>query len=159
MKPTMFNRQQTLLMTTNEVKTLYHFTSKWAASKIVTQGLKANWVSNLPKKLVGQMEGVWLTDNPQLPPMYSSYAEYRFEIALSTSDVRLVHWRSLLRERISRKQLANIDLETPDWKSFYFYFGNIEATNIRTADQYTSLARMRECRKAHFDKLAKRGIE
>ena len=49
MKPTIVDRQQTLLMTTNEVKTLYHFTSKRAAKKIVTQGLKANWVLEVPK--------------------------------------------------------------------------------------------------------------
>lgn len=78
MKPTMFDRQQTLLMTTTEVKTLYHFTSKRAASKIATQGLKANWVLEVPKELFEEMRGVFLTDNPQLPPIYSSSAEYRF---------------------------------------------------------------------------------
>src|SRR5882672_4611513 len=115
--------QQTLLATTNATRTLYHFTSKRAASKIVAQGLRANWVLDMPKELIGAMRGVWLTDNPQLPPKFSASAEYRLEIAIPRTDVRLVHWRSMLQERISRNQLAGIDLEAPEWKSFYFYSG------------------------------------
>jgi hypothetical protein len=158
MANTTSNHQQTLLATTNG-RTLYHFTSKRAASKIVKQGLKANWVLDMPKELIGTMRGVWLTDNPQLPPKFSASAEYRIEIAIPGADVRLVHWRSMLQERISRNKLVGIDLEAPEWKSFYFYSGNIDATSIRGSERYSTLSTMRECRKAHFERLATLGIE
>jgi hypothetical protein len=152
-------RQLTLLASTNATRTFYHFTSSKAATKIVNQGLKANWVTDMPKEHIGPMRGVWLTDNPRLPPMFSRSAEYRIEVAIPHTDMRLFHWRSMLLERLSPKQLAGLDLETPDWKSFYFYSGNVDAVSIRGCERYATLSAMKACRKAHFERLKRLGIE
>ena len=153
------NHQQTLLATNHVAKTLYHFTSKRAAKAILTQGLRENWVLDMPKEVFGMMRGVWLTDDSQLPPKFSTSAECRIEVAIPCDDVRLVQWRSILQERIAPSILARIYLETPELSTFYFYFGNVDVASIRCSERYSTLQAMRECRRAHFERLDELGIE
>jgi hypothetical protein len=139
---------------TTQTVTLYHFTSKRAARRILAQGLRANWVLDMPAELVGNMRGVWLTDDPQLPPKYSKSAESRLEVLISAADVRLIRWLPILQERMGLNKVAALDVECPELKSFYFYFGAIAARSILGFASYSTLSEMRECRKAHFDRFA-----
>jgi hypothetical protein len=158
MKEAERTRQSWRSIAKDQARTLYHFTSKQAVPKIFAEGLKTNPVLDMPQELVGKMKGVWLTVNPEMPPLFSYSAEYRFKIAISHTDVRLVHWRSTIRERLTRKHLANVDAETGrEWQSFYFYFGNIGATKIRGAERYTTLARIKEYRAEYEARCAELG--
>jgi hypothetical protein len=90
-----------VLMTALQGRTLYHFTSNGAAKKIAAKGLKSNWVLDMPREALGMMRGVWLTDDPQLPPKYSRSAERRIELVIPRTDPKLLHLRSLLVNRRS----------------------------------------------------------
>lgn len=143
----------------HESRTLYHFTSNRAAKKIARQGLKSIWVTDMPKELAGEMRGVWLTDDPQLPPKYSRSAEQRIELIVSRNDSRLIHWRSTVQDRVNPRTVAALDLRCPEWTSFYFYLGDINPASILRTARYSSWQEMRNSRDAHFERLAEIGLE
>jgi hypothetical protein len=155
MRKTVSAQQPSRSMAKNEARILYHFTSRQALPKIFSIGLKAQPVLDWPEDLVGKIKSVWLTVNPEMPPLFSSYAEYRIEVAISHTDVRLVHMRSWMRERLTRKELASIEADSGrEWQSFYLYLGNIAAARIRGAQHYLELARIKEYRAEYWSKCA-----
>lgn len=138
---------------------LYHFTSKRAAKKIALQGLKLNWVTDMPHDVIRPMRAVWLSDSPTMSPIYSKSAEVRLSVSIARNDVKLVHWRSMLKGRLCRSSLANLDLEVPEWRSFYLYFAAIKVSHIGEVKPYSSVSTVKACREAHFERLALLGIE
>lgn len=133
----------------------FHFTSKRAVPKILSVGLKAQPISDWPEQVVGAIKGVWLTLNPEMSPLFSTYAEHRLEVVLPYSDKRLVHMRSWMRGRLTRKQLTAMDDDTNgEWQSFYLYLGDIRASRISGAEHYLDLAEIEACRSEYLAKFA-----
>jgi hypothetical protein len=145
-------------MAKNDARTLYHFTSRQALPKIFAVGLKAKPFSDWPEEVIGRMKGVWLTTNAQMPPIFSSYADFRIKLAIPRSDKRLVHWRTWTRERLTSSHVAGLDADQGgEWRSFYLYLGNIVASRIQTADEYLDLASIEAYRSDHVSRSAQRG--
>jgi hypothetical protein len=125
---------------------LYHFTSLYnlenvGPENIMAVGLKAMPVMDWPEEGLGGVDCVWLTANPDLPPMHSSHGEVRIKLVVPSSSRRLVHLPRLLRKRVSPEQLAGLDAEAGgEWRRFYMYLGDIPSSFF-WAVEYADAAR------------------
>jgi len=119
---------------------LYHFTSLYnlenvGPENIMAVGLKAMPVDYLPEHIVGHnLRCVWLTTNPDHPPMHSSHREVRITVVIPSHSKRLVYWPKLLRKRMSPKQMVDLDNDTREYHKWYIHCGDIPLGRFRAVE-------------------------
>jgi hypothetical protein len=119
---------------------LYHFTSFYnlenvGPENIMAVGLKAMPVTNLPEEIVGNdFRCVWLTTNPDLPPMHSSHREVRIKLVIPSHSRQLIYWPKVLRKRMSAQQMVNLDKDTMEHHNWYIHRGDIPLTCFRAVE-------------------------
>jgi hypothetical protein len=103
-----------------------------APDSIIAAGLKPFRSADYDRFLSSPLPPcVWLTNDPDMAPIFSSFKGFRVTVLIPSIDRRLVHWPKYFlrhagrtwRETIQASDLPDAEQRTTE--SFYVYFGEI----------------------------------